>query len=154
MSGITDYLNPNLKAKHSRVSRFNKAADGKSKAEQRRLERALLKPAPLPDYTGEAPTNVGIDARSVKLVFSSDKDYALFTKHFRVCNYVETCCYRLDMLTAFLKALDKGRLKYDSETGRIKSTKRRDHTRGDVVGTEKQRRSVRRRGISIPTHQQ
>jgi len=132
--------------RRSRVERFGKAAKGKTtQRELRELEEHLLEPEPIPRYTGEQPPVQGVAARSVKLVFPTEQATELFRKYFSVTQYVEQCCYRLDMLTLFLEALEEGMIVYEDEAQMFTFAKRRYRKGKSRVGGRKRRVSVRTR---------
>lgn len=135
MSGIRDFV-----SKDSRVDAFQKLRRDKKlkKKDLREIEKQLLKPDKLPDYTGPEPTAESIDKTSVKLVFLDGEEYKLFTKHFRVSSYIEKSCYHLDKLVAILRALEKGKIRYDEKKKKLTVVKRGDHPRKSKVGKRKQ----------------
>lgn len=110
-----------------KASRVDKLIKTSSKEERRAAEKKLLKPDVLPPFTGSTANSPSID--NVRLYFKDKAVFKLFRKHFKVTDYVETSCYRLDLLIAFLNALEEGTLVYDEEHGRLISVNRKSGNR-------------------------
>lgn len=102
----------------SRVARFKAASVGKSKKEIRELETTLLAPEEIQPYAGSQPSQKAkhpLLARTVKFVFHSQEDIALFKKHFRVSNFIEMSVADPSFLMRIVDALESGEIKYDRE---------------------------------------
>ncbi len=145
MSGLQSFMDSgkggSRKGTSTRSKRFTKLKKKKkTKEEVRKLEQNLLKPAPLPPYTGKDPDpKDDIEKRAVKIYFGSKKLYKLFTEHFKTTTYIENSCYEIDMLIAFLRAIKKGRLIYDKEKKRFTTAKPSNNSGKSKVGKRKRR---------------
>lgn len=103
----------------SRVKRFAKAAEGKTKEEVRELERTLLKPDVLPPFTGKKPPRSSVEQRSVKIIFETDEDMELFRQHFRVNTFKEQNTREIGAIIALVDAFSRGVLRFDSKTNTL-----------------------------------
>lgn len=104
-----------IKRNRDRAGRFENLAEGKTEKEKRKLETQLLKPEPVPQYTGDMPENYGIDALTVSIVFSNEKVKALAEKFLKISfSKVKRQQYITDitLLVDMLKQMDKGKLIY------------------------------------------
>lgn len=102
--------------KQDRVKRFEKLASGKSKAEIRELEMALLKPEPTRDYVGEVSKFIPLGDRTLKIVLPNTESYQLLGKYFKITQYIEKSIPNLNLLLDFLRWMDTGALTYDDKT--------------------------------------
>lgn len=102
-----------------RVKRFAAHVEGVSDPKRRELESRLLTPDPMPIYTGPkaSPTQGILFAQTIKLVFKSARQAALFEKHFSVSCAQTKSCYRLSKLLAFLHAMEDGDITYEKDDG-------------------------------------
>lgn len=99
----------------SKVERAAALSKGKTKAERRRIEQALLKPEPIPEYTGVEPGTLSdVEARRVTFIAPNDRLIDLMKKHFKVNFYKGANIRDVDKLVVFLEALEEGVLRYDS----------------------------------------
>jgi hypothetical protein len=100
----------------SRVQRFAKAAEGKTKEEVRDLERALLKPDVLTPFTGKKPPKSSVEQRTVKIIFETDEDMELFRQFFRVNAFKEQNTRELGPIIALVDALNRDVVRYNQQT--------------------------------------
>jgi len=96
-----------------KVDDFAEKSVGLSKEERRNLEVHLLKPDKLPPIRHKVEYLTPLRRDYVKLQFRVHHDFDLFSKHFKVLNYVEPNVTDLKKLIAILKALDSGAISYD-----------------------------------------
>lgn len=118
--GIDNFFGAKRIDIQKKVEEFRSKSNDKQT--EREFERRYLKPEPIPDYTGKQPMESLITRLSVRLIFPTKEDLELFSKHFRVAQYVEASVTNIGLLLAFVHELEKGRLRYDKETGRIRYT--------------------------------
>ena len=99
----------------NRVRRFEKQSKGMNNKEKRQLETQLLRPEPVPTYTGDLPENYGIDALTVSIVFPNNKIKALAEKFLKISfSKVKKQQYITDisMLIKLFELMDKGIIVY------------------------------------------
>jgi len=92
--------------------RFDKASKGKSNGETRVIEEALLKPNPIPDYTGDTPKHhSNLEYRLVNIAFKTDNDMKLvndyvmtISESFKGEKYITD----ISLLIHIAKAIKKG----------------------------------------------
>lgn len=115
MGGIDSFLD----GKRSRAAKFEELARGKTKEQRRELEKTLLKPQVLPEYSGNIPGKSSIENRTVKIIFETSMDLELFKRHFKVSAYKELNVRDILLLIKFLSLLDEHILEYDSKEGTL-----------------------------------
>jgi hypothetical protein len=101
--------------RQSVVERAEKLTRGKTKKDQREIERKLLKPATIPTYCGEVPGSGPVESRTIKIICKSQIDVGLVKKYFKVSEYKGLNIRDVSLLMSFLEALENGGLEYDAK---------------------------------------
>ena len=109
----------------SKVARYEEFSKNATSEEKREFEAELLVPQELPAYGGAPPTADAIEDLSVRLVFSTEEDMALFAKYFKVSHYVEKSVHELNLLLSILELIEQGVISYDKKTGKVSAASRR-----------------------------
>lgn len=115
MAGIDGFLGK----KRNKIKEFKDLLEGVTQEEKRELEVKLLGPEIIPKYIGKNPVGLGIKKYTVKLVFSGDKDFEKFNRHFKVLGDSEKSISNLSLLLLFLDKLDSGNLKYNKRDNEL-----------------------------------
>lgn len=111
MKSLRTYINED----ESKLARFMRLKQGKSKEEIRKLEMELLRPEKLQMRVGAKMRAVTtLEARSILLVFPTDTSVDLFKKYFKVSKYKGQSAHRIEMLIDFLQVINTGELVYDA----------------------------------------
>ncbi|MHA2366943.1 MAG: hypothetical protein ACXAC7_23525 [Candidatus Hodarchaeales archaeon] len=132
MGGIDEFLGK----KRNKIKEFEQLSKDKTQKEKRELEVKLLKPEKIPKYTGKKSFGLGIKKHSVKLVFSGDKDFEKFKRHFKVLENPEKSVSNLSLLLLFLDKLNNGEFKYNKGDNELITTSR-DNKRVATMGDRK-----------------
>ena len=101
------------------AQRIEELSFGKTNEEKRELERQLLKPDRIQPYTGTIPGQGPVEQRTLKMIFNSMGEMELFSKHFKVSNYKGANTRDVDILMAFVMALESGVLEFNHEDGNL-----------------------------------
>lgn len=133
--GISSILKINRDGE--KVERYLSFSDGKTKEEKREIEASLLKPDELPKHPLRKKTK-NFDLYAT-IFFKSREEFDLFSKHFRVTNYITQSVSDITPIMSIVDLLEKGRLKIKKNKGvkivkRKRRGKRRNFKRGTTVG--------------------
>jgi hypothetical protein len=121
--GILDFVklkngeNVNL----SRVQRFEKISEGKTKEEIRVLEKTMLEPEKIKPYVYDAPGKSPVENRTITVVFDSEEDLLLFRNYFEVRDYrgLNLRGSQSALMMNILYALRDGDITYDQKSKRV-----------------------------------
>lgn len=97
------------------VAEFRKQAQGKSPAETRRLEMALLKPVPSPKAGDDNPLPYNPITQYIKMYFPDVEDYHMMLDYLKVSHSVETSSKDVSIFVAAVKQVKDGSLIWDAE---------------------------------------
>jgi len=126
-----------LDKEKTKSERFQQLSEGKTDQEKREIEKKLLKPEKLPDYTGPQPIKNSLDKLTVKMVFPDTEAVEMLKRHFKVGQYIEQSINKIDLFVDFLRALDNGTLEYNKNEGTFRSS-RQDSPGKPAMDTGKQ----------------
>lgn len=116
MAGIEKFLKKNIQ---DPVSKFESLSKGKSEKEKRELEQKLLKPKPVPTYTGKNIRYILNSDFAIKLVLSSQEELDLFGKYVNITEYKGRSITNYQIISDLFKALENEEIKYDKESGKF-----------------------------------
>lgn len=84
--------------KRDKIKQFTKNTEGKAPSEVRDAEESLLKPEPVPKYTGELPKHVSeLDSRTALIVFRNESQEELIGQLFSIRESVTHTKYITDI---------------------------------------------------------
>ena len=135
---ITDFVKL-----ESQEKKLKKVREASSKEEKREVEQKLLLPEEVPPYTKDTPTSKSeVEEKTVTLVFGSINDIELLKKFFKISEYKakNIRAKNLNLLIDFLKALEKGEIKYNAEKRVFKYHKGSDEMGERESGSEIKRK--------------
>ena len=92
---------------------FEKYRDDPEKLREAELQ--LLKPKPIPKFTGPKVDRRDFMMRSIRVALPSHEDVLKWGEHFRINTYIENNTYDIDFLLFLFKKMDEGRLSWDKE---------------------------------------
>jgi len=116
MAGIEKFLKKKMQ---DPVSKFESLSKGKSEKEKRELEQKLLKPKPVPTYTGKNIRYILNSDFAIKLVLSSQEELDLFGKYVNITEYKGRSITNYQIIKDMFNALENEEIKYNKESGKF-----------------------------------
>lgn len=93
--------------------RYLKAIDGKGQDEQRKIEMALLRPEPIPQYTGPKPRQSKFKSRTITLTFPNASDIKRLGSFVKINTYIDANTYDVGMFVEMMNLLEDDTLRWD-----------------------------------------
>lgn len=126
MAGIDKFL---TKKREDPVKKFETLSKGKSEKEKRELEQKLLKPNPIPTYTGKNIRYILNSDFAIKLVLSSQEEMELFGKYLNITEYKGKSITNYQIISDLFSAIENGEIKYNKETGKFSLGEEKNETK-------------------------
>jgi len=100
-------------------SRYLKMIEGKGRRDQRKIEMALLRPEPIPQYTGPKPRKSKFKSRTITLTFPDGSYIKRLGSFIKVNQYIDVNTYDIDMFIELIALLERGRLTWNPKKKRF-----------------------------------
>lgn len=114
MTGITKFLGKkNVSHDEMRAKNFDRLIKDKSESEKRVIEQALLKPKPIPKYTGSKTGLSPFLKRTVEVTFPNPGCIIRLGKFLRVSTYIQNNTYDVDLIMELVRLMEDGRLRWN-----------------------------------------
>lgn len=93
--------------------RYLEAIEGKDQDEQRKIEMALLRPDPIPQYTGPKPRQSKFKSRTVTFTFPNSEFIKRLGSFVKINTYIDANTYDVAMFIELINLLEDQTIKWD-----------------------------------------